>query len=357
MGSVWKSKLGISIFGQSHGVAIGVTLDGIPAGETIDMDRLGTFLSRRAPGRFPWSTSRKEEDVPEFLSGIVDGKTCGAPISAVIYNKNTRSADYAEIADVPRPGHADFTAHIKYGGHQDSAGGGHFSGRLTAALCIAGGICLQMLDRRGINIGAHITQIGTLHGQMFDAVNVDKLTLEAISHMDFPVLDSSFGPLMIEEIGRAKSSGDSVGGCIECAAVGLPPGLGDPIFDGMENRISQLVFGVPAVKGIEFGAGFMGAEMLGSEYNDPFYMDNEAVKTRSNNHGGILGGIASGMPLIFRTAIKPTPSISKEQESISLSKRHPKKLAVRGRHDPCIVPRAVPCIEAATAIAIFDSML
>ena len=367
MSSVWQSRISLSIFGQSHAPAIGMTLDGLPAGEAIDMDALIAFLKRRAPGRFPWSTPRREEDIPEILSGIVEGKTCGAPIAAIIRNQNTRSADYDALKDIPRPGHADYTAHVKYGGFGDIAGGGHASGRLTAALCIAGGICLQILERRGIYIGAHIAAIGcdfdpetnSMDSESFplDPVNVDKATLSGLGKMDFPVLDEEAGERMKARIERAKNDGDSLGGLIECAAVGLPPGLGDPIFGGMENRISSLVFGIPAIRSIEFGMGFAAAFFTGSEHNDPFYWEGDALKTRTNHHGGILGGITSGMPLLFRVAVKPTPSIGKEQQSVSLRKREPATLSVRGRHDPCIVPRAVPCVEAAAAIAIMDAIL
>ncbi|MCL2698745.1 MAG: chorismate synthase [Defluviitaleaceae bacterium] len=357
MSSVWQSRLSLSIFGQSHGPAIGMTLDGIPAGEPIDTERLQAFLNRRAPGRFPWATPRKELDIPEFLSGIVNGKTCGAPITAVIRNENTRPADYAKSADVPRPGHADFTAHVKHGGFQDASGGGHFSGRLTAALCIAGGVCLQVLARRGVTVGAHIVSVADVSGKTLDPVNVDELLLTRLTAMDFPVLTSDAAPRMIEAIAAAKAARDSVGGVIECAAVGLPPGLGDPLFGGMENRLAALLFAVPAIKGVEFGAGFEAARMRGSEHNDPFYYDGETVKTRSNHHGGILGGITSGMPLLLRVAVKPTPSVGKEQESISLSGKASEALTITGRHDPCVVPRAVPCIEAAAAVAILDAMI
>ena len=316
MGSSWHNRLSLSIFGQSHAPAIGMTLDGLPPGEAVDLEALNAFLKRRAPGRFPWSTPRKEEDIPEVLSGIVNGKTCGAPLAAIIRNQNTRSGDYTELADIPRPGHADYTAHVKYGGFQDLAGGGHFSGRLTAALCIAGGICLQILARRGIFIGALITCIGGTGGGGFHPVNVDQNELAAKGGMDFPAWDNETALRMIGCIEQAKSDGDSIGGMIQCAAIGLPPGLGDPIFGGMENRISSLVFGIPAVKGIQFGAGFSAAWMSGSEHNDPFCVDGNTIKATTNHHGGILGGITSGMPLIFQVAIKPTPSISKEQESI-----------------------------------------
>jgi len=358
VGSTWKNNLSLSIFGQSHGAAIGVTLDGVPAGERIDFDVLNTFMLRRAPGRFPWATPRAEADKPEFLSGIVNGITCGTPITAIIRNTNTRSADYSNIMNVPRPAHADFTAFAKYGNHADLSGGGHFSGRLTAALCIAGGICLQILSRRGVFIGGHVASVGGVRDDAFDPVDINETTFAKLRQMDMPMINPQAATHLIEEIEKAKQANDSIGGTIECAAIGLPAGLGSPMFDGMENRISQLVFAIPAVKGIEFGAGFEVATKRGSENNDPFYVaENNTVKTKTNNHGGILGGITSGMPIIFRAAIKPTPSIAQEQQSINLSTLQPATLTVKGRHDPCIVPRAVPCMEAALAIAIYDVTL
>ena len=357
MGSFWKNRLSLAVFGQSHGAAIGVTIDGLPAGEPVDMDELAAFLKRRAPGRFPWSTPRQEADEPEFLSGIADGKTTGSPVTAVIRNTNTRPADYAHLKDIPRPGHADYTAHVKYGGHADISGGGHFSGRLTAALCVAGGLCLQILRRRGVCVGAHIASIGSVKDTLFDPVHIDEAALRSLWAMDFPVLDLNAAPLMMEEIEQAKRDMDSVGGVIECVAVGLPAGLGSPLFDGMENRLASLVFAIPAVKGIEFGAGFSAASMRGSEHNDPFYLSEGTVKTRSNHHGGILGGITSGMPLLFRAALKPTPSIAKEQESVRLSALEAARVSARGRHDPCVAPRAVPCMEAVMAIAVYDAIL
>jgi len=357
MSSTFIGNLALSIFGQSHSAAIGTTLDGIPAGEPIDMDLLGKFLRRRSPGSFPWATTRKEYDVPEVLCGIVNGKTCGAPITAIIRNKDTKSSDYDNIRDIPRPSHADFTANVKYKGFQDVSGGGHFSGRLTAALCLAGGICLQILARRGIYIGAHVGSVGHYQDQSFDPMAVDKSIFSALHDMSFPTINREAAEDMIGSIQDAKINGDSVGGSVECAAIGLPPGLGDPIFDGMENRISRLIFAIPAVKGIEFGLGFSAASMLGSYHNDPFCISKDSIATSQNNHGGILGGITSGMPLIFRVAIKPTPSISKPQQSVSLSKMESAALSIRGRHDPCIVPRAVPCVESAAAIAILDAIL
>ena len=357
MSSTLASNLRISIFGQSHSGGIGCVIDGLPAGEKIDIEALQAFLARRAPGTNAWSTPRKEADMPEVLSGLADGATCGAPLSAIIRNTNTRSGDYAQLRDIPRPGHADYTAHIRYGGHQDVAGGGHFSGRLTAPLCIAGGICKQILERRGISIGAHLYSIGCVQDAAYDPVNLDSETLACAAKKSFPALDDAAAEKMQAEILAAKEDGDSIGGIIECAAIGLPAGIGDPMFDGMENRIARIVFAIPAVKGVEFGAGFEAARMRGSENNDPYFMDGGSVRTRSNNCGGILGGITSGMPLIFRAAIKPTPSIARDQHSISLSRGEDAVLAVRGRHDPCIAPRAVPVMEAALAIAILDAIL
>ncbi len=357
MSSTFDGNLKISIFGQSHSGGIGVVVDGLPAGEKIDMDALAAFLARRAPGQNAWSTPRKEADLPEFLGGLVDDTTCGSPLAALIRNTNARSGDYENLRDVPRPGHADYTAQIKYRGHQDVAGGGHFSGRLTAPLCVAGGICLQILRRRGIEIGAHLSRIGTVADAPFDPVNLTAAALRAPGAKPFPVLDDAAGERMRAEIQSARAELDSVGGEIECAAIGVPAGLGDPMFDGMENRVARIAFAIPAVKGVEFGAGFGVSSMRGSVNNDPYYMDGGRVQTRTNHAGGILGGITSGMPLIFRTAIKPTPSIARVQQSVSLSRKANAELEIRGRHDPCIAPRAVPCVESALAIALTDALL
>ncbi|MGM9550047.1 MAG: chorismate synthase [Faecousia sp.] len=353
MSSTYGENLKLSIFGQSHGPAIGMTLDGIPAGLAVDLDVLQDFLNRRAPGQNDWSTPRKEADRPEFLSGILDGFTCGAPIAAAIYNKNTRSGDYANLKDCPRPGHADYTAQIKYGGFQDAAGGGHFSGRLTAPLCIAGGLCRQWLAEMGIQVFAHIASIANVSDTPFDPLDPDVNAVRP----EFPVLNQEAGADMRAAISAARSEGDSVGGVIECAVTGLPAGLGEPMFGGVESRIAQIVYGVPAVKGVEFGAGFAAAGLRGSQNNDDYAIVNGKIRTQTNNAGGILGGITTGMPLIFRAAIKPTPSIARPQQSVRLSEREIEELIVKGRHDPCIVPRAVPVIEAAAAIAIFDMML
>lgn len=355
MSSTYGENLRLSIFGQSHGAAIGMTLDGIPAGLKVDLDILQIFLNRRAPGNNDYSTPRKEEDRPEFLSGILNGYTCGSPIAAVIHNNNTRSKDYSNLKDCPRPGHADYTAQIKYNGFQDVAGGGHFSGRLTAPLCIAGGMCKQWLEEKGIHICAHLSVVaGIADDPLFlDWTNPD---LDLIQK-DFPVINPEAGAKMREAISKARADGDSVGGIIECIVTGLPSGLGDPMFGGMESRIAQIVYGIPAVKGIDFGSGFSGSYMRGSQNNDAYIMDNGTVRTKTNYAGGILGGITNGMPLVFQTAIKPTPSISLPQQSVSLSKGKEQILEINGRHDPCIAPRAVPVIEAAAAIAVFDAYL
>ena len=320
----------ITIWGQSHAPAIGVTIEGLPSGFTPDMDKLQSFLQRRAPGNGPFSTPRKEEDRPEFIAGLVNGTTCGAPLTAVIRNNNTRSGDYDTMRRIPRPGHADYTAFIKYGESRDVAGGGQFSGRLTAPLCVAGGLALQLLEKENITVSARIISIA-------GETDPEK---------------------MAEKMQAARDTGDSVGGIIECCCEGVPPGVGEPMFGGMENRISQAVFGIPAVKGIEFGSGFGSASLRGSENNDPYFIDGSGnICTRTNHAGGILGGITTGMPIVMRAAVKPTPSVAIEQDSVDLTTGQAAKLVVKGRHDPCIVPRAVPCVEAAVAIAVYDALL
>ena len=349
MSSTYSGIITLTIFGQSHSEAVGMVLEGIPAGCEIDFERINAFMKRRAPGRNEFSTPRREADEPEFLSGFKGNLTCGTPICAVIRNKDTRSGDYGNIRTVPRPGHADLTAFIKYGEAHDHAGGGHFSGRLTAPLCIAGAICIQLLEKEGIDVMARIASVGGIsdRGELTDN----------LGQKEFPVVDDLQGEKMRECIAQARSDGDSVGGTIECMVTGLPAGLGDPIFDGMENRIARIVFGIPAVKGIEFGAGFAAAEMRGSENNDSFLLENGRIVTETNHSGGILGGITNGMPLVFRAAVKPTPSIAKAQKSVDLTTMQETELRIKGRHDPCIVPRAVPCMEAAAAVAVYDALL
>lgn len=354
MASYLGEHIHVSVFGQSHSPAIGVVVDGLPAGERVDMEELGRFLKRRAPGQNATSTPRKEADLPQFLSGLVDDVTCGAPLAALIENTNTRSQDYAQLRDKPRPGHADFTAQVKYGGFQDVAGGGHFSGRLTAPLCIAGGICLQMLKRRGIEVAAHIASVAGEADRPFDPMGETVETMDALKRAPFPVLDEKAGERMRKVILQAKEEGDSVGGIVECLVTGVPAGLGEPMFGGMENRLAAALFGIPAVKGVEFGAGFGVANLRGSENNDPFTVKDGKIVTETNHAGGILGGITNGMPLVFRLAFKPTPSIAREQQTVSLSKNQVEELVITGRHDPCIVPRAVPVVEAVAALTILD---
>ena len=353
MSSTYGENLKLTIFGQSHGPAIGMTLDGIPAGLSVDLDELQSFLNRRAPGQNEWSTPRKEQDQPEFLAGIVDGNTCGAPIAAIIRNTNTRSGDYDYLKDCPRPGHADYTAQIKYGGFQDAAGGGHFSGRLTAPLCIAGGMCKQWLENMGIRIGAHIIQIGAEKAARFHALAPQ---LDQVGQI-FPTLTAETAESFQSVIREARSQGNSVGGRIECAITGLPAGIGEPMFGGIEGRLAQILYGIPAVKNVGFGASEGFAQMYGNESNDAFTVEDGLIKTVTNHCSGILGGITNGMPVIFDVTLKPTPSIAQPQQTVNLKTGEITTIQVKGRHDPCIVPRAVPVVEAAAAIAIFDMLL
>ncbi|MDD3346425.1 chorismate synthase [Oscillibacter sp.] len=356
MSSEFGKLLRISVFGQSHGRAIGVIMDGLPAGEKIDLAALDAFLARRKPGTSPLSTSRREADAPVFLSGLENGVTCGAPLCAVIENADQHSGDYRELADKPRPSHADYTAFIKWGGMADMRGGGHFSGRLTAPLCIAGGIAKQILSRRGIFVGAHLHAVGTEEDAPFPLHPTPAL-FDAVAAKAFPVLDDCAGERMQSLILSARKDGDSVGGIVECAAIGLPAGLGDPMFEGVENRLALALFGIPAVKGVEFGLGFGSARLRGSENNDPFAVENGKIVTTGNRCGGILGGITTGMPVTVRVGLKPTPSISRPQATVSLSRGDAAELIVQGRHDPCIAHRAVPVVEAVTAAVVLDLLL
>lgn len=357
MSSMMGEQLRISIFGQSHGEAIGVVVDGLPAGEEIDFDELQDFLKRRAPGRNIQSTPRKEADVPRFLSGVLKGKTCGAPLCAIIENKDIRSADYGQMESLLRPSHADYPAFIRYGGHQDVRGGGHFSGRLTAPLCIAGGIAKQILARQGIFVGAHAQSISSVSDKKYSTVNLEKDELFSSLKHEIPVLDKSIIESIKQEIEQARAAGDSVGGVIECAVIGVPAGLGSPMFGGIENRLSMALFGIPAIRGVEFGTGFAASAMRGSQHNDPYTINEGEIQTETNHHGGILGGITTGMPIIFRVAVKPTSSISLPQKTIDFHKKERAELSIKGRHDPCIALRAVPCVEAVAALVILDNIL
>ena len=351
MSCSFGEKFKITIFGQSHSDAIGVVIDGIPAGIGLDTEKIDRFMARRAPGKNAYSTKRNEADKPEIVSGVVDGITCGAPLCAIIKNNDQHSKDYSKLRALPRPSHSDFSAYMKHNGFNDIRGGGNFSGRMTAPMCFAGAVAMQILEQKGICIGAHIEKIAGICDARFNPVDTD---LGVLDSKDFPVLDDSVKAEMLSKIEEARLDGDSVGGVIECAVTGMPEGIGDPMFDGVENVLSRAVFAVPSVNGIEFGIGFDCADLRGSQNNDEFIVTDGKITTKTNNHGGILGGLTSGMPIIFRVAIKPTPSIAKKQMTVNLTTLSPEELVIEGRHDPCIVPRAVPCIEAAAALAIIN---
>ena len=356
MSGMWGSKIKLSIFGESHGNAIGITIDGLPAGFSIDMDKIMMEMARRAPGKSSLSTPRKESDIPEILSGYFEGKTTGTPLCAIIRNSNTKSKDYSKLKDVMRPGHADYTGAIRYKGFNDYRGGGHFSGRITAPLVFAGAICKQILEVKGIIVSAHINSIGKIKDCSFLESDISDELLNSFKEKELPLINTKLEDEMRQEILRARSSGDSIGGTIECAILGVSPGIGDPFFDSVESTLAHLMFSVPAVKGIEFGKGFDISKMRGLEANDEYYLENGNIKTKTNNNGGILGGITNGMPIIFNVAIKPTASIFKEQNTVNIVTMEETTLCIEGRHDPCIVQRALPVIEAVAAIGITELM-
>lgn len=344
-----------SIFGESHGPAIGVVLEQVPPGLVLDREAISKEMARRAPGKSPLSTARKEADVPEILSGVFDGKTTGTPLCAIIHNSDHHSKDYAKTRFLARPSHGDYTGFVRYQGCNDYRGGGHFSGRLTAPLVFAGAVAKQLLAQRGITVGAHISQIGTVKDTSFAATQLTTTLFQTLSEKAFPTVDDQAGAAMQAEILQAREELDSIGGAIQCAVLGLPVGVGSPDLGcNVEGVLAQHLFAVPAVKGISFGAGFAFASMRGSAANDPFYMDGGQVKTRTNHSGGVNGGISNGMPVLFQVAIRPTPSIGQEQNTINFSTMEDAKLTIQGRHDPCIVHRAVPVIEAAAALAICE---
>lgn len=344
-----------SIFGESHGPAIGVVLEQVPPGLVLDREAISKEMARRAPGKSPLSTARKEADVPEILSGVFDGKTTGTPLCAIIHNSDHHSKDYAKTRFLARPSHGDYTGFVRYQGCNDYRGGGHFSGRLTAPLVFAGAVAKQLLAQRGITVGAHISQIGTVKDKSFADTQLTPTLFQTLSEKAFPTVDDQAGAAMQAEILQAREELDSIGGAIQCAVLGLPVGVGSPDLGcNVEGMLAQHLFAVPAVKGISFGAGFAFASMRGSAANDPFYMDGGQVKTRTNHSGGVNGGISNGMPVLFQVAIRPTPSIGQEQNTINFSTMEDAKLTIQGRHDPCIVHRAVPVIEAAAALAICE---
>lgn len=357
MSGMWGNKLKVSIFGESHGAGIGITIDGLPSGIEIHMEEVLKEMARRAPGKSKLSTARKEGDQPEILSGFFEGKTTGTPLCAVIRNSDQHSKDYGKLKDLMRPGHADYPGFIRYNGFNDYRGGGHFSGRITAPLVFAGAVCKQILNIKGINVGAHVKSIGTIYDKSFDEVELTKELLDNLKINELPLLCSEKEEMMRNAILEARSDCDSVGGTIECTVIGIDAGVGNPFFDSVESTLAHLMFSVPAVKGIEFGKGFEMSELRGSQCNDEYYYDGDKVKTYTNNNGGITGGITNGMPILFKIGIKPTPSIAKKQRTIDIEEKKESELIIEGRHDPCIVQRAVPVIEAVTAIGILDLVL
>lgn len=361
MSSFWGEYLHLSIFGESHGPGIGGVIDNLPPGQYIDPDELAAFTARRAPGRSAEATARKESDRPEFLSGLFAGRTSGTPLAFVIRNEDRRSADYEALRFIPRPGHADLSGKIRYRGANDPRGGGHFSGRLTAPICLAGGICRQILARQGIRIYGRIKEIAGIEDAPLDLARPPISALRALPEKDFPVLSDEKGKAMRAAVAEAAAEGDSVGGIAEVLITGVPAGLGDPLFGGLEPRLASFIYAVPAVKALSFGAGFEACRKRGSENNDSpqFLGEGDALRIRStsNNAGGIDGGIANGMPIVFQAGVKPTPSIRKTQKSIDLRSGENTELSVKGRHDPCIVPRALPVFEAAAAFVLLDMLL
>ena len=357
MSGIHGERIKMAIFGESHGAAIGLVIDGLPPGMTLDLAMISQEMKRRAPGQNLMSTPRQEKDGFVIQSGVFEGKTTGTPLCALIENSDTRSGDYSLLKDVMRPGHADYSGKIKYHGFNDYRGGGHFSGRLTAPLVFIGALSKQILALQGIKVGGHIAEIYGIKDLAFNPLGESTATLDSLALKTMAVLDDEQGQKMQELILNVREQADSVGGSIECMILGLPAGIGSPFFDSVESRLAHALFSVPAVKGLEFGAGFALTAMRGSEANDPLYLEEGSVKTRTNNNGGVLGGITNGMPVIFKVGIKPTPSIGKQQTTVNLAKGENTMLQIAGRHDPCIVQRAVPVIEGVAAWIVLDMLL
>lgn len=355
MGSHWGKNITLTIFGESHGPAVGAVIEGLPAGFAPDMEALARQMARRSPAGKAYATKRAEKDEVEVVSGLFNGRLTGSPLCLQIRNADKHSASYPETMTLPRPGHADWPAHVRYGGAGDFRGGGHFSGRLTAPLMAAGALAMQLLALRNVAIGSHIRRVGPVQDFDWDPANIAQQQLRLLGASAFPTLNEAAAAEMLLAIERARACGDSVGGEIETAIAGLPAGIGSPMAEGIESRLAQILFSVPAIKGVAFGAGFALCGMRGSEANDAFLMENGAVRTRTNHNGGLLGGITTGMPVVFRAAVKPTPSIATEQRTVDLASMADSKISVQGRHDPCIVPRALPAVEAAAAFALLDA--
>ena len=366
MPSTLGSALRVTVFGQSHSPAVGCVIEGLPSGMRVDLDALAAFVARRAPGSDPWGTPRREPDAPRIVSGLNPrGETCGAPLAAVIENTNTRSRDYDNLLDVPRPGHADFAAWAKWHGAQDVPGGGHFSGRLTAPLCVAGGIALQWLEHQGITVRAHVAELAGIEDEPFSALDNSPEANAALADQmaalvdgrRVPAIDDDAGARMVEAVLDARAHKDTLGGIVECVATGLPAGAGSPMFDGVENVLARDLFGIPSVKGVEFGRGFAAARLRGTQNNDPYEVRDGSCAPRTNNAGGILGGITTGAPLLVRCAFKPISSIMVDQDSVDLQTMKPATLRVHGRHDTTAVLRAVPVVEAVCALGLADILL
>lgn len=357
MGSTIGKNVRFTIFGESHGKGIGMVIDGLPSGIRLDMDYIEFQMQKRRPGRTSMSTMRKESDKFEILSGIFNGVTTGAPVCALIGNDDIEDNAYEKNKGILRPSHADFTASIKYGGYNDYRGGGMFSGRLTAPMVFAGAVCMLFLRMKGIDMASHVYSLGTVKDIPFDDTAIDPSLMKTLSGMDLPAIDEGAAKLMERAIMDARSDKDSIGGVVETAIVNIPPGTGSPFFDSVESVLSHMLFSIPSVKGVEFGRGFEISKLKGSESNDEFYMDGRDIRTYTNNSGGIQGGITNGMPVIFRAAVKPTPSIGKAQRTVDIKRCEDTVIKVEGRHDPCIVPRVVPVVEAAAAMGIADLLL
>lgn len=357
MSSIWNNGIQISVFGESHSAAIGVIIDNLPPGKPIDLAKVREFMRRRQAKSDGTTTSRVEPDIPEILSGLYNGTTNGTPLAIMIKNTNTRSQDYDNLKQIARPGHADYTGFLRYQGANDIRGGGHFSGRLTACLTAAGAICGQILEEYGVYSVAHLLSVHRIKCAPLDTASLTAKQIESIRALPFPVIEEEKRRQIIQDINDARMAQNSVGGIVECAVIGMPAGIGSPIFDNLESILSSLMFSIPGVKGVEFGAGFESSEWLGSENNDPFYLDQNQIKTKTNFHGGILGGISSGMPIYFKTAFKPTASISLEQDSVDFYQKTEEKLRIVGRHDPCIAVRAVPVVEACCNIGLLSAIV
>lgn len=355
MSSIYGKNFTVDIFGESHGSAIGCVIGGLLSGIELDMEKIQAFMDRRRAKGQVWATKRKEGDVPKIVSGLYNGSTTGTPLCMLIENTDTRSRDYQK--GLNRPGHADYSGRVRYRGFNDPRGGGHFSGRLTAPLVFAGAVASQVLEQKSILAATHVSSIAGVPDEKFDYTNINETLSGELKKKPLAVIDDTCGENMLVKIKEAAEQGDSVGGEIECAIVGVPAGVGSPMMNGVESRLSSLLFSIPAIKAVSFGAGHDFTGMKGSQANDEYALIDEQMTALSNNNGGIIGGITNGMPIVFSVVIKPTPSISKQQKTVNLHTKQDEMLEIKGRHDPCIVPRAVAVVEAAACIAVLDLIM